>query len=354
MRLPALGGPGPVPGRRPQQRVPEGNDRVPLLQDSGGLVQAPSGVQPARGERVGQRGQRLVVAGGGEQHRGPAAGGQPGQLLLVEVAEPGGHRQRRRQGGRAGALHRGEDAAALEQGERVARGLGGQPVGDHRGVLAPEQPAGVGGRQSGERLAVDVVDGRSGSRARPPGQQKGDPVVPQPAGGEQQRVAGLPVQPGQVVDDHQQRRRLGRGGEQAQGGGGHGEALAERLGLAPPDGRLQSMALRRGEGGQMRPESPDHPEQAGVGEHRVGPHALDPDGGPAVGGGGPGGGLGDRGLADPSLALEDQRAEGSLAGGGPEGADPVQHVGPADQAGAVVECGVAHSRTVGLNGQCRG
>ena len=268
------------------------------------------------------------MAGGGEQHRGPAAGGQPGQLLLVEVAEPGGNRQRRRQRGRAGALHRGEHPAALEQGERVARGLGGQPVGDHRGVVPPEQPAGVGRRQSGERLAVEVVDGRSRTRARPPGQQKGDPVVPQPAGGEQQRVAGLPVQPGQVVDDHEQRRRLGGGGEQAQGGGGHGEALAERLGLGPAHGGLQGMALRPGEGGQVRPEGPDHREQAGVGQHGVGLHALDPDGGPAVGGGGPGGGLGDRGLADPGLALEDQHAEGALAGGGPEGADPVQHVEP--------------------------
>jgi len=47
-----------------------------------------------------------------------------------------------------------------------------------------------------------------------PSEQERDRVVAQPSGGEQQRRRRLPIHPVQVIDHHQQRRRLGGDGQQ--------------------------------------------------------------------------------------------------------------------------------------------
>ena len=351
MRLATLGTPGPVPGRRPQQRVPEGQDDTNLVQHPGSLVHAPRRIQAAISERAGDRGQHLVVTRRGEQDCCPATGRQAGELLLVQVPEPSGNRHRRGQRGRAGALHRGEHPAALEQGQRVARGLDGQLVGDHRGEVSPEQLGGVAGRQSSERLAFEVFDGRSRTGARPPSQQEGDAVVPQPAGREQQRVGGLPIQPGQVVDDDEQRLRLGGRGEQAQGCRSNGEAVTGRFRLGPAHGGLQGVPLGLRERRHVAPQRRHDGEQAGMGQHGVRLHSLDPDGGPAISGRRADRRLDQCSLADTRLALDHQHAEGAVPGRGAERGDPVQHLSAADQArrSSAVVCGNAHDRTVELS-----
>ena len=234
MGLPTLGIPSPVPGGGSQQRMPECEHRSGEFQHPGRPVQALCGVQAAVGEGGGHRSQRLVVARRGQQDRRPAVGREDGQLALVDLPEPGGDRQRARQFGRAGPLHRGQEATALEQGQRVAGRVGRQTFRHHRSDVTAEQDGGIPARESGEAQVVGVVDHRSCLGPPASGQQERRPVVAQPAGREEQRLGGLLVQPGQVVDHHQQRRRLGRRREQRQGGRRHAEAVTAARGPSSP------------------------------------------------------------------------------------------------------------------------
>ena len=315
------------------------------------------GSSPRCGERVGDRGQRLVVAGRGEQDRGPASGRQAGELLLVQVAEPSGNRQRRGQRGRAGALHRGEHPAALEQGQRVARGLDGQPVGDHRGEVPPEQPGGVAGRQSSEAAGV-----RSPSTAGPgagPDRRVSRKVT---RSCRNRRAANSSASVDSRSSQGRSSTTMSSGSDSAAAASRPKVAAAtakrspDRLGLGPAHRGLQGVPLGLGERRQVLPQRRGDAEQAGMGQHGVRLHALDPDGGPAIRGGRADGGLGDRGLADAGLTLDDQHAEPALTGRGPERGDPVQHLSPADQCRVAksVVCGNAHDRTVGLSAPCTG
>ncbi len=80
-----------------------------------------------------------------------------------------------------------------------------------------EQVRGGGRREAAHGEDGHVVHEPGRDRARAAGQQEGDGVGAQPAGGEEDGHRRLLVQPLQVVDDHQDGAPLRGRGEQGEG-----------------------------------------------------------------------------------------------------------------------------------------
>jgi hypothetical protein len=99
---------------------------------------------------------------------------------------------------------------------------------------------------------------------RPHGEQERDRVVAQPSGGEQQRRRRLPIHPVQVIDHHQQRRRLGGDRQQRQGRGGDQVPIPRRRASPPAKGRCQRLGLDGWDLGQALPHRSEHLQQGRV------------------------------------------------------------------------------------------
>ena len=157
--LPSLGGPGPMPGRRPEEGMLEGKPPRPPTNTSVASARHCGGSTP-RAASAAQRGQ----ASSDWPRRQP----RPSRRLtarptpLVQAAQPGRHRHRLRQFRRAGPLHPGEGAAALQQGERVARGLAVSRAAITVSYSRPSRRSAY--RRTGRAgLPVDVVETGTGA-----------------------------------------------------------------------------------------------------------------------------------------------------------------------------------------------
>ena len=192
-------------------------------------------------------------------------------------------------------------AGKLEQGERIAAGGADEVLAHDRGQRAVEQRSGVGGAQPGEpqlgqpmgielpRIAV----------ARP--DEHRDRIGLQSPRDEHERLGRRAVEPVRVVDDAQQRLRVGGRREQAQDRHRDEEAVLDAL-VRQPEGAPQRGALHVGQlagAVEERPQQLMQPGEgqlglgldAGAGEH---PHAVRPR--QRV--------LQQRGLADPGVAAQ--------------------------------------------------
>ena len=119
-----------------------------------------------------------------------------------------------------GELAGGQSGAELDQRQRVAAGLGDEPVLNalvHRTLgHRRQQLAGRGRGQPLDRQLVQAVEGQPPSGRLPDGEEEGQRIRLRPTGDEGQHLGRLPVQPLCVVHDAHQGDR-GRGvGQQRQ------------------------------------------------------------------------------------------------------------------------------------------
>ena len=138
----------------------------------------------------------------------------------------------------------------LHQGQRVAVGLDEKLLG---GRLGERDPCALTHQQTC-RCGLQTAEWEHGdvSRVERPcltlagGEQEGDGVGLQPTGGEHQRICRRRVEPVRVVDEAQDRARLGCLREQGQGRQPHEERL-DRVALLLSERHPQRARLRRGQ-----------------------------------------------------------------------------------------------------------
>ncbi|MDB5065576.1 MAG: hypothetical protein JWM18_2010 [Chloroflexi bacterium] len=333
MRAPALVGRRRVVDRRAHQRVTEAHlcsdAEQPVGLGGGGGVAADA--HPFR--RTAE--QHRVATGVDRRDQEQPAGLRrerldPAQEALLDPAGqrlPGGQPEASRElGGRQAAMQ-------LEQGERVALGLGDdavahslvEPPGDHRG----DEPAGVGVGQTGELQLRDPreLGGRTGVAHR---EEQGDRHGVEAAGHERQHLGGGLVQPVGVLDHPEQRPVLRDLLEQAEHGQPDEEAIRRGAGGETESG-AERVALRAGKPVEPAQHLPAELVQPGEGELHL---RLDS------------GGAGDsearrgvrrvveeRGLADPRRAAHHQSAAPPRTGGGEQLVDGLALSAPAVQRG---------------------
>ena len=255
------------------------------------------------------------------------------ELAAERALDARARRQRRGQRLAAGELAGVEQRGDLDQRERVAAGrrdeLLGDLVGDAGGAL---------GQQRARRLRVERGDvhppqaGRRGVEALAVarGEDEDDALGADAPRGEEQRLERRGVEPVDVVDDGQQRLVLGGRAEQAEHGGGDGEAVVGD-GLAEGQRPLQ----RRGLGGRDRVDEVEQRaqqvEQAGERDVALGlvaARAQDAEVGRRRDGG-----VEQRALADPGLAVDDEHRALALAGRLEDGLELALFAGPSDDHG---------------------
>ena len=208
----------------------------------------------------------------GDEQRASRAGrellGPPGEGTL----ERRSGRHRLRHGLTAFELRGAEQAAGLEDGERVPAGSLPEPSRDRGrgravGVLL-QQACRVLGR---ERREVELLESRQleviagvGTRR----EQEHDGVGHQPLRREEERLRRGAVEPLGVVDDDEERVRLRRDGKQVERRGADREAV-ERA--RPPEAErvAERVRLRLGQLGEVIQQGPQQLEQAGAAELRL-------------------------------------------------------------------------------------
>ncbi len=136
-----------------------------------------------------------------------------------------------------------------------------------------------------------------------------DAVRAEPPEDEAQRIARRVVEPLEVIDQHEQRLPLGRGGQESEQPGRHGERLDACQ--VCREHRLEGVRLRAGKLRQAVLQRPHQGEQPGVREVALGLRAEGAQGREADGR--LRGGLEQGALADPRLAHERERASASDA-----------------------------------------
>ena len=166
-----------------------------------------------------------------------------------DVLDTAGKRPRARQPESAGQLRRRRSVGQLEQGQRVAAGLGDNPVadslvqaaGDDRGQQGPGVSIGQSlQRQPGKASEVAPRGRITGA------EQHGDGFGVQPAGSERQGLGRGLVQPLRIVDQAQQRLVRGHVGQQAQNGQADMETI-RRAAQPQAERDAESLALRDGQ-----------------------------------------------------------------------------------------------------------
>ena len=212
-----------------------------------------------------------------------------------------------RQSEPARQLGRRQPARQLQEGERVAAGLGDDPVA-HALVQRPEdrgaqqrpgvgvgQPSHMELRQAGERVvARRLADGEHHRHAL--GQQT--------PGDEREHQRRRPIEPLRIVDHAHERARLGGLGEQAQDRQRDQEAVRRRA-VLEAERHLQRGPLRRRQRLQTVGQRRAQVMQTGERELHLRLHAGRPC--DATSGGLPGDVFQQRRLADPRLAAQHQR-----------------------------------------------
>ena len=208
----------------------------------------------------------------------------------------------------------GQAARQLQECERIARGLGEQPVPDPWRCLACPAGKNLSGRLIGEpgKHEFSQASGlETGCLTLARAEEDRQPLGPQAPRGEHQRVSGRPVQPlgvvhhtdhGTVLGGHRQQTKHRDRDQQAIGirGRRHTERTGQRLGL---DIRQLSQAAKN------RPQQLVQPgeRQVGLGLHPAGrEHPHRPRVLPRV--------AKQRRLADPRLTPHHQRAATTRAG----------------------------------------
>ena len=266
--------------------------------------------QPARGERPGEE---VVAAGlhrGGDQQRLAGGVGQVGELagergldLLARGDRPG-------QRLAAGELVGAQAARHLGQRERVAAGGGDEVLGDRVGDavarLALEQRGGGRVVQALDGLGGDALEGVQHRLDRPGGAEQDDALGAEPAGDEDQRLAGGVVEPVDVVGGDEVGLLLRRGAQQRQHGRGDGEAV-ERGRRLQRQRAAQRARLHLGDAvaqGQQRGQQLQQARERDVGLGLEAPRAQDPE---VALRGGVEGRAQQGGLADSGLAVEQER-----------------------------------------------
>ena len=239
-----------VVDRGADQRVPEAHrvpdgEQVPRLRRRGrpGRVPEPRSGLPQQLRVAGRIGRR-------RQQQHPGVGGQAAGLPQVPLLELAADRHRVRQRRVAAQLARAELLADLDQGQRVAVGLGHDPLGHGRAQPRPsrggQQLGGVplgqpGHRQTGQPAEQAGCGGGLADR-----EDHGHGVGVQPAAHERERVGRPTVQPLGVVHQAEQRLPGGPVGQQAEGGQADQEPVRSRA-CPQAESQLQRRALGRGE-----------------------------------------------------------------------------------------------------------
>ena len=95
--------------------------------------------------------------------------------------------------------------------------------------------------------------------------EHGDRIGLQAPGDEHERVGRRAIEPMRIVDDAQQRLRVGGGGEQPQHGDGDEEAVLDAVG-GQPEGAPQGVALHVGERVGVVEDGPQELVKAGEGQ----------------------------------------------------------------------------------------
>ncbi len=208
----------------------------------------------------GQQHQRL------RRHRQGAAPVQEGPL------DPVGQGQVVRHGRGSGELRIAELSGQLHQRERVTSGAGSQDlddaIGDRPARALVQQGADCVAGQPFDAHQLDVGRREGVGTVVTGGEQHEDRFGEQPARGELQRVRGGGVQPLRVVDEAQDRRRLGHLGEQRQRRQGDEERV-DLVALGLPEGLAQRLGLRRWDAGQMVQDRAQQPVQCRERQRRL-------------------------------------------------------------------------------------
>ncbi len=252
---------------------------------------------------------RLVrERGGDDQERALRVGRQRRGAAGERTLERGPRGDRLRQRLTARQLIGAEQAADLEERERVpvrrfAQVLRHVRVG--RFAVTGEQYDRVLVCQRAELEALDARQlGVAGAAVRPGREEEHDGVRDEPLGGEQERVGSRAVEPLGVVDDDEQGPRLGRRGEQVQRCRAGREAV-ERRRLPQSERASEHVRLRGRQLGQVPEQRPQQLEQAGELELGLGLDAECPDDRHPLGA--PDGIVEQRCLADPGFAAHEKR-----------------------------------------------
>ena len=149
-------------------------------------------------------------------------------------------------------LRLGEDVGKLDERQRVSTGGVDQTLRHGRRQLGGDALA----KQLRGGGCVEALQANLGQAAGvectgvglPAGEDQGDAFLPEPAGGEGERLGRGSVEPMRVVGQQQDRCVLGGSDEQAQHGGIDREAVPRGERGPPSEPRLQGGALRRGYG----------------------------------------------------------------------------------------------------------
>ena len=241
---------------------------------------------------------------------------QPLRERSFDVAANGDRFDDRR---RAAELGVGERRDRLVQRQRVPARLHDEAITNPRAHRSsgPGGELGRGiGRKSPELESLDP--GRRQPRSVAHRQEEDHALAPQPATGEQERLAGWRVQPVGVVDHGEHRPLLGSGREQADGCRRGGEPVA-RGRRSEGEGARQHRGLRRGDSVKERQERPQQIGEPGERQLRLclersGTQHREP-------GGSRDGRIEERGLPDPWFAVHDQGRAHAEAGTIKEPAD---------------------------------
>ena len=148
---------------------------------------------------------------------------------------------------------------------------GAMPVG----VALVQELLGLGGRQRPDGQRLEARRRGVEAHAVAAGQEQHDVLGLQAAGGEQQGVARRVVEPLDVVHQHQHRARVGSGVEQAEHGGGDGEAV-RRLAALQRQRARQRVLLHGRQRVAVREDGREQLRQAGVGQARLALQAARP------------------------------------------------------------------------------
>ena len=244
-------------------------------------------------------------------------------------------RQRPRAGKREAArqLGRGQAAGQLQQGERVAAGLGDDPVPhplvEPPGTCRVQQGASISVAQTTDRPFRQPLQLQRVARLAY-GEHQGDGLSQQPPRDEREDLRRDPVEPLRVVDQADKRSLLGHRRQQAQ----HRQADQETIGRLAgdqPERRAQGVALRARQIVDVVQHRRAQLMHASERELHLRLHAGRPN--DATPGTGPRHVVHQRGLADPRLTPKDEHP--ALTGAN-VGQQPIQYLAfaaPANQAG---------------------
>ena len=202
----------------------------------------------------------------GHEHRGARGARQALDALHEDRAQACAERQRVRERLPPGQLCIGKRAGKLEECQRVAAGIGDQPL-THRGMelahAAIEQLRGRPAVKPAERLLVESRRLKPRRLAVPSPEQDHDPLRQKPARREDQGISRRRIQPLSVIDHTEGRPGLGGGCQERKHTCRHQKAIGSFAGCQPEGGR-EGCALRLRQSMELIQDWAQQGVQAGV------------------------------------------------------------------------------------------